>query len=63
MAATTIPARLANMAPGTIPVGTNLKGFGRITRVSLTAYEVDHRSWLPFVHVHTYRAAEALAFG
>lgn len=64
VAASTIPARLANMVPGTIPAGTTLRGFGRVLRASLTAYEVDcgggRRAWVPFVHVHNYKPAEPL---
>ena len=63
MPATTIPARLAAMIPGTIPAGTVLPGFGTVIRSSLTAYEVrhdGHRSWLPFVHVHTYEPVTPL---
>lgn len=62
-AASTIPARLRRMTPGTIPAGTDLPGFGRILRSSLTAYEIDtpgRTSWLPFVHVHDLVPVEPL---
>lgn len=64
MPATTIPARIANMVPGTVPVGTRLAGFGTVEAVSLTAYKVASgrgpAAWLPFVHVHNYAAATPL---
>lgn len=63
MPATTIPARISRMTPGTVPAGTNLPGFGRVLRSSLTAYEVttpDGTSWLPFTHVHPLVPASPL---
>ena len=51
-----------NPAYGSRRVGDYIAGHGVITRVSLTAYEVDGR-WVPMARVDRRDRQEALAFG
>mgnify|MGYP001571595769 FL=1 len=61
-----VPARLADLTPGTIPVGTRIPGVGIVMRSSLTAYLVatgdtmEEREWVPFTRVHRYEPVTPL---
>ena len=66
MAESAVPARLADLTPGTIPVGTRISGVGVVMSTSLTAYLVacgdtmEEREWVPFTRVHRHEPVEPL---
>ena len=49
-----------NIQHGTLPIET-VTEHGKITQVSLTAYQLDGRRWVPFTTIHgPYQPVERL---